>query len=70
MPFGTLPIAWFGGTLACGFRRCKASGFAVLRANSIQKERFVTQIYVGNLAYGATEEDSRQKFSEFGQVWP
>jgi RNA recognition motif-containing protein len=28
----------------------------------------VTQIYVGNLAYGATEEDLRQKFSEFGEV--
>jgi RNA recognition motif-containing protein len=33
-----------------------------------QKERFVTQIYVGNLAYGATEDDLRQAFSEFGQV--
>jgi len=28
----------------------------------------VTQIYVGNLAYGATEDDIRQAFSEFGQV--
>jgi RNA recognition motif-containing protein len=28
----------------------------------------VTQIYVGNLAYGATEDDLRQAFSEFGQV--
>jgi RNA recognition motif-containing protein len=33
-----------------------------------EKERFVTQIYVGNLAYGATEDDIRQAFSEFGQV--
>jgi RNA recognition motif-containing protein len=28
----------------------------------------VTQIYVGNLAYGATEDDLRQAFGEFGQV--
>ncbi len=28
----------------------------------------MTQIYVGNLAYGATEDDIRQAFSEFGQV--
>lgn len=28
----------------------------------------MTQIYVGNLAYGATEDDLRQAFSEFGQV--
>jgi RNA recognition motif-containing protein len=49
------------------FRRFKASGFTVYGL-TFQKERVVTQIYVGNLAYGATEDDLRQKFSEFGQV--
>jgi RNA recognition motif-containing protein len=33
-----------------------------------EKERFVTQIYVGNLAYGATEDELRQAFGEYGQV--
>ncbi len=29
---------------------------------------FVTNIYVGNLAYRATEDEIRQAFSRFGQV--
>jgi hypothetical protein len=54
-------------TVPCGFPAIQGSGFAVFGI-TFEKERVVTQIYVGNLAYGATEDDIRQKFSEFGQV--
>jgi cold-inducible RNA-binding protein len=32
------------------------------------KEQFVTNIYVGNLSYDATEDDLREAFSQYGQV--
>jgi len=51
----------------CGIRWLKVSQVRFFGLFQ-EKERFVTQIYVGNLAYGATEDDLRQAFSEFGQV--
>ena len=35
---------------------------------SISKSLIVTNIYVGNLSYDATEDDLRQAFSQFGEV--
>jgi len=32
------------------------------------KGSVVTNIYVGNLSYGATEEDIRQAFAQYGEV--
>ena len=66
-PRGELSNRMVWRIVPCGIRWLKVSQVRFFGLFQ-EKERFVTQIYVGNLAYGATEDDLRQAFSEFGQV--
>jgi uncharacterized membrane protein YgcG len=56
---------WFG---PFSFRRVDECWRRVVSLVAVTRVDFVTNIYVGNLAFNATDEDLRSAFEQFGEV--